>query len=283
MRINFTKMQGCANDYIYINCMEQEISNPSKLAIEMSRRHFSVGADGIVLICKSNVANAYMRMFNADGSEGKMCGNAIRCVGKYLYDNNIYHNKELKVETLSGIKTLNLYPNEYDLIEKVTVDMGFASFDPAQIPLKEGVESCNQTIVIDNKSYKATCVNVGNPHCVIFTNENIEDFNLNEIGPKFENHTLFPERINTEFVNLLNGECATMRVWERGSGETYACGTGACAICAAGVSLGIFEPNKDILIKLKGGNLNINCDENYNLRMTGPAKKVYEGVYDYEN
>lgn len=281
MSIRFTKMHGCGNDYIYINCFNQNINDPEKLAIEMSERHFSVGSDGLVLIMPSNVADARMRMFNADGSEGNMCGNAIRCIGKYLYDNQIVSKDVVKVETLSGIKTLHLCIGDDGKVSSVTVNMGQASFKPEDIGLADDTEYINKKTTVKNKEYEITAVSMGNPHCVTYV-DNVKILNLLKDGPFFENNPLFKNRVNTEFVKVISKNHLEMRVWERGSGETYACGTGACAICAASVKNGICDFNTEINVDLLGGTLKIKVLDDYTVMMTGPAKIVYEGVY-YEN
>ncbi|MBQ7641211.1 MAG: diaminopimelate epimerase [Acholeplasmatales bacterium] len=281
MSIRFTKMHGCGNDYIYINCFNQNINDPEKLAIEMSERHFSVGSDGLVLIMPSNVADARMRMFNADGSEGNMCGNAIRCIGKYLYDNQIVSKDVVKVETLSGIKTLHLCIGDDGKVSSVTVNMGQASFKPEDIGLADDTEYINKKTIVKNKEYEITAVSMGNPHCVTYV-DNVKILNLLKDGPFFENNPLFKNRVNTEFVKVISKNHLEMRVWERGSGETYACGTGACAICAASVKNGICDFNTEINVDLLGGTLKIKVLDDYTVMMTGPAKIVYEGVY-YED
>jgi diaminopimelate epimerase len=281
LRIEFTKMQGCANDYIYIDCLGGINFDPSDLSKKMSPRHFSVGADGLVCICKSDVADAKMRMFNLDGSEGQMCGNAIRCVGKYLVDNKICTSKTLKIETLSGIKTLSDFTfDENGKVDQVTVDMGKASFSPKDIPISQDEEAIEQYMEIDGTKWKFSALSVGNPHCVVVS-KSIDDLDLEKIGPKFENNPLFPKRTNTEFVEVLSNDHLKMRVWERGSGETYACGTGACASVASCIKNGLCLANSDIKVDLIGGTLTIKCDDNFNILMTGPAKKIYEGVYFY--
>lgn len=281
MEIKFTKMHGCGNDYIYINCFNLEIKNPNKLSEIMSPRHFSVGADGVVLILKSDIADAKMRMFNLDGSEGKMCGNAIRCIGKYLYDNKLVNKTEISIETLSGIKylKLNVLNNKVD---KVSVDMGYASFEPKNIPLLKDKEMINEDCFINDSNYKITAVSMGNPHAVIYLDE-IENLELEKIGPIFENNKLFPERVNTEFIKIVDKNHLEMRVWERGSGETYACGTGACATVAASVRNGICGFDEEVYVKLVGGTLEIKCLKDYKIIMTGPATKVYDGVFEYED
>lgn len=281
MRIEFTKMHGIGNDYIYVNCMEKELENPSDIAVEMSKRRFSVGADGLVMICKSNVADAKMRMFNADGSEGKMCGNATRCVGKYLYDNKIVDKTEITLETLSGIKYISLKV-ENDIAISARVDMGIANFEPVAIPVISENPMINEPILINGREYKITTVSVGNPHAVTFVDQ-VDNIELEKIGPLFENNEIFPERVNTEFVKIIDNKTLQMRVWERGSGETLACGTGACAVAAAAIKNGHCNFNTEITVKLIGGDLKILIDSEYKIFMEGPATKVYEGVYEYEN
>lgn len=282
MKIQFTKMHGIGNDYIYINCMEKELPNPERVALAMSPRRFSVGGDGIVLICRSEVADAKMRMFNMDGSEGKMCGNAIRCVGKYLYDNRIVRKQDLTVETLSGIKHLHLNLLE-DKVQTVEVDMGRATLSPAAVPVKwSGDRMVNEPVEVDGKVYHMTAVSVGNPHAVLFLEE-IDSLRLEELGPKFEHLAIFPDRVNTEFIRVTGPSSLQMRVWERGSGETLACGTGSCAAVVAAVVNGICRAGVPITVELRGGCLEIVCDEQLNLHMTGQAETVFEGVYEYED
>ena len=280
MKLSFTKMHGCGNDYVYFNCFSDEVPNPEKLAISLSDHHFGIGGDGIILICPSDVADAKMRMFNADGSEGKMCGNGIRCVGKYLYDYGMVDGKtQITVETLSGIKTLDLYP-ENGKVKTVRVDMGAAMLNPKDIPVYlDGERIVDAPLVIDEKVYHITCVSMGNPHCVVFVKEDVDGLDLERIGPKFENNPLFPERVNTEFVNILSDGTLKMRVWERGSGETWACGTGACAVGVTAVLSGLFKKGEDITVHLRGGDLVINYTDQTVL-MTGPATTVFEGTID---
>ncbi|MGN0660225.1 MAG: diaminopimelate epimerase [Oscillospiraceae bacterium] len=278
--MKFTKMHGIGNDYIYVNCLDGELENPSEISVAMSPRHFSVGADGLVMICKSDVADAKMRMFNADGSEGKMCGNAIRCVGKYLYDNKLTDKTELKIETLSGIKILTLTV-ENEKVKSVSVYMGKAVFEPALIPVASDEEMINKPITVDGAEVNITAVSMGNPHSVIYT-KGIDGLDLEKIGPSYENHPIFPDRVNTEFVEIIDETTLKMRVWERGSGETMACGTGACAVVAASVRNGICKPNIPVTVKLRGGDLVITCSDNYDITMNGTATKAYEGVYEYE-
>ncbi len=281
MKVRFTKMHGCGNDYIYIDAEDNIIHNPRLLAIEMSERHFSVGSDGIVLIEASKVADAKMRMFNADGSEGRMCGNAIRCIGKYLYDNQIVTKKEISIETLSGIKHLHLFVDQGS-VSKVSVDMGVASFEPNLIPTTLDHKMINDPCIINKTEYKMTAVSMGNPHAVIFC-DSVKNMDLDKKGYYFENNPIFPERVNTEFVKVIDKNHLQMRVWERGSGETFACGTGACATVAAACINGICNFNEVIYVELIGGILEITCAKDFHITMTGPAKKVYDGVYEYED
>lgn len=281
MIYQFTKMHGLGNDYIYINCFEQEVKDPSKLAIELSPRGFSVGSDGVILILPSEVADAKMRIFNADGSEGKMCGNGIRCVGKYIYDNGIAKKPAVTIETLSGIKTLELQI-ENGVCVGAAVDMGKAILECAKIPVRLPMETA---IAVPQTfrgiQYLITCVSMGNPHCVVFRDE-ISSIDLANTGRIFETCHLFPDSVNTEFVKPVGKNEIAMRVWERGSGETLACGTGACAAAVAAVLNGICEKGKDITVHLRGGDLTINYTDERVL-MTGPAVKVYDGTVEVES
>lgn len=282
MKIPFTKMHGIGNDYIYVNCMEKELDDPNQISFVMSPRHFSVGADGLVMICASDVADAKMRMFNADGSEGKMCGNAIRCVGKYLYDNGIVCKEQISIETLSGIKYLNLNV-ENGKVKSVEVDMGKAILAPAEIPvIFDGERMIDQPVEVNGGVYRMTAVSMGNPHAVTFVDD-VDCLDLEKIGPNFENLAIFPDRVNTEFVRVIDSTTLQMRVWERGSGETYACGTGACATVVAAVLNGICEMDTPITVRLRGGDLKIVCESDMRVLMTGPAQKSYEGVFEYED
>ncbi len=282
MEIRFTKMHGAGNDYIYVNCMERELPDPASISMAMSPRHFSVGADGLVMICASDVADAKMRMFNADGSEGKMCGNAIRCVGKYLYDNGIVEKDCITVETLSGIKILNLQI-ENGAVASVRVDMGYAEIRPDRIPVRyAGDTMIDAPITVDGVEYRMTGVSMGNPHAVTFLEE-IDSLPLEVMGPKFEHHELFPDRVNTEFVRVIDAHTLQMRVWERGSGETFACGTGACATVVAAVLNGICPSDEEITVRLVGGELRILCTKDLHVFMSGAAQKIYDGVYLYED
>lgn len=274
--MNFTKMHGIGNDYIYFDCTKEEIKNPNELSIKLSDRHFGVGGDGIVLIMKSDVADFRMRMFNADGSEGKMCGNASRCIGKFVFDKGLTDKHEITLETLSGIKTLKL--NVVDnKVKEVTVNMGEPIINSKDVPVDFEKETViNEPVNIADGKYNITCVSMGNPHCIVYMKD-IDNLNLTEIGPKFENDSLFPERINTEFVEIINENTIKMRVWERGSGETLACGTGACASVVASILNGYCKKDEDITVKLIGGDLKIRYSNNGFVYMTGPAEFVFEG------
>ncbi len=276
MTLHFTKIQGIGNDYIYVDCTKKELENPGAVAVKLSPRHFSVGSDGLIMICHSDIADAKMRMFNADGSEGKMCGNGIRCVGKFVYDKGIVTKTELDIETLSGIKHLHLTAKGDDSVSLVTVDMGSYSLDPEVLPLSVNQELLSYPISIAAKEYRITAVSMGNPHAVCYLDD-IHDLPIEQIGPIFETHKLFPERINTEFVHVIDANTLEMRVWERGSGETYACGTGACATAVSSILNGYCRYNEDITVKLIGGNLIINVSEDHTVHMTGTATTVYEG------
>ena len=278
MNLKFTKMHGCGNCYLYFNCFEQQIDDPAALAVELSDIHFGVGSDGIILICPSDKADARMRMFNADGSEGKMCGNGIRCVGKYLYEHGLVGNRtEITVDTLSGIKTLRLTVENGE-VTGVRVNMGAPILEPAQIPARfDESPAVRVPLIIDEKLYRVTAVSMGNPHCVTFLKEDVDSLDLEKLGPKFEHHPAFPERVNTEFLNVVGENELKMRVWERGSGETWACGTGACASAVASVLCGLCDRSKPILLHLRGGDLTIEYAEDA-VYMTGPAANVFEGV-----
>ena len=276
MKLKFTKMHGCGNDYIYFNCFEQQVADPEALSIRLSDRHFGIGGDGIVLICPSDVADAKMRMFNADGSEGKMCGNATRRIGKYMYEHGLISEPEMTLETLSGIKILKMTEQD-GKIASVRVDMGKAILKPSEIPTRyEGDTAVSVPLTVDGTEYAVTCVSMGNPHCIVFVDQDVSTLDLPKIGPSFENHDMFPERINTEFIRVIDDHTLQMRVWERGSGETLACGTGACAAAVASVLNGYCPKGEDITIHLIGGDLNI-CYTDEAVFLTGPATTVFEG------
>ena len=273
------KMQGCGNDYIYIDCFEREVNSPESLAVFLSDRHYGVGGDGIILIEKSRVADAKMRIFNLDGSEGTMCGNGIRCVGKYLYDSRNLKKKAMTIETKSGIKQLKLITKN-DKVMRVSVNMGKAELTPANIPvLLDGESVIKRKVTVGGEDYKITCVSMGNPHCVIFRDD-VDGIDLAKIGPLFESNPMFPERVNTEFVSIVDSRTIKMRVWERGSGETLACGTGACAAAVAAVLNGFCEKGEDIRVMLAGGELTINYTDE-RVIMTGTAEKVFAGSVEF--
>ena len=274
----FTKMQGCGNDYVYFDCVRgEELENPNALAIRLSDRHFGIGGDGIILICKSDKADAKMRMFNLDGSEGKMCGNGIRCVAKYCYDNKIVTKKDFKIDTLSGIKDMSVVEEENGIAKLISVGMGNAILKPQDIPVTlPGDTIVDRAITIDNKEYKITCVSMGNPHCVTFVDD-VTKIEIEKIGPLFENNEIFPERVNTEFIQVIDSKTLKMRVWERGSGETWACGTGACASAVAACLNGYCKVGDEITVKLLGGDLKIKYEESGKVTMTGAAETVFEG------
>ena len=278
--MKFTKMHGCGNDYIYVNCFTEKIEEPSVIAKKVSDRHFGIGSDGLILICPSETADFKMRMFNADGSEGKMCGNGIRCVAKYVYDNGMTDKEVITVETLSGIKTLQLAVSE-GRVQAVTVDMGSPVLTPSQIPVKcEGDRMINQPVSVGGKEYYITCVSMGNPHAIVYLDKNVDlkAFELEKIGPMFENHPAFPDRVNTEFIQVCDSENLNMRVWERGSGETFACGTGACASLVATVLNGLCDDTATL--HLLGGDLKITWDKKENtVYMEGPAETVFTGEW----
>lgn len=262
--LRFTKMEGLGNDYVYVNCLEHTPDDLSALAVRVSDRHFGVGGDGLICVCPSDVADVRMRMFNADGSEGEMCGNGVRCVGKFVYDKGLVRKTPLTVETLGGIKILDL-KIENGLVTAVTVDMG-------KPMISDGTPIC-----VKGENYTVHPCSMGNPHSVVYLPE-IEKLDLEYIGPDFECHPLFPNRTNTEFVEVIDRTHLKMRVWERGSGETLACGTGACAVLAVSASLGLCE--REATVHLLGGDLLIRWDENDgHIYMTGPATTVFEGEF----
>lgn len=279
MKINFTKMHGLGNDYIYIHCPHVQPAHPDKISRLLSKRHFSIGSDGLVLICPSDVADAKMRMFNADGSEGGMCGNAIRCVGKFLYDKNIIKKKSLSIETLSGIKYLTLKTGDDGTVDRASVHMGKADFSPLAVPTVFDGEAVDTPITVDGKEYRITALSTGSAHCVTFARD-VFNMDISRIGPLFENHECFPNRVNTEFIECIDDEHINMRVWEKGSGETLACGTGACASVAVAVRLGRCRSDVPVIVSLKGGELFITCGEDYSLVMEGKAETVFEGVIE---
>ena len=279
--MKFTKMHGIGNDYIYINCFEEKVAEPEKVSVVLSDVRKGIGSDGLVLIMPSDIADFRMRIFNADGSEAMMCGNATRCIGKYVYEKGLTEKTNITLETNSGIKILKL--NIIDgKVESVTVDMGRAILVPKDIPLNSKLERfINQPVEVNGQIYNMTCVSMGNPHAVIFT-DNIDSLDLEKIGPHFENHELFPNRVNTEFIEVINDHTLKMRVWERGSGETFACGTGACASAVAAVLNGICRHDEKILIHLRGGDLAITYNSDETVIMEGPAEFICDGTVDDE-
>ena len=278
-KIKFTKMHSCGNDYIYIENFDNEISCPESLCVTLCQQHYGIGADGIVLIEKSAKADAKMRIFNKDGSEGKMAGNSIRCVAKYLYDNGYIRSEFMNIETASGVHKIRAYVRD-GKVNTVAADMGRASFDVKELPaLCDAKKMIGYPLKIDKKEYKVTCVSVGNPHCVVFL-DSVNNIKTEDIGPKFEHAEIFPERINTEFVRIVNSTTLRMRVWERGNGETLACGTGACAAAAAAVANGYCEKNTDITVKLLGGDLTVNYSDE-RIVLSGEAVTVFTGEFEY--
>lgn len=277
--MKFTKMQGLGNDYVYVNCLKEKIQNPSELAKKISDRHFGVGSDGLIMINPSDKADFEMEMYNADGSRGEMCGNGIRCVGKYVYDYGLTDKTNISVETLGGIKHLELYVEEGKVV-RVKVDMGHPILKPSEIPVvADGEQAVDEPIEVEGKAYKMTCVSMGNPHAVVFVDTDLKELPLESIGPKFENHKRFPNRVNTEFVRVIDRHTAQMRVWERGSGETLACGTGACAVAVACALNGLTE--SEVTVQLLGGDLEIQWEKNSDtVYMTGPAEVVFDGVWE---
>ncbi len=279
MEIKFTKMHGCGNDYVYINCFEQKIDDIENLAIKLSDRHKGIGGDGVILICPSDVADAKMRMFNLDGSEGKMCGNGVRCVGEYLFLNNMVkgvgvNGKQncVSIETLSGIKYITRKKEGI-----LTVDMGAPMLEPQQIPVVGFSEPViNKLTEINGEGVKLTCVSMGNPHCITFVDDT-KKLNMPALGAKYEKSKIFPEGVNAEFVKIVDETHIEMRVWERGSGETLACGTGACASVVAACLCGHCKKNTDVDVDLLGGTLTINYTDE-TVYMTGNAVTVFEGV-----
>ena len=278
--MKFTKMQGAGNDYVYVNCFSEVIPEDARptLAKRIADRNFGVGGDGLICICPSERADFRMDMYNADGSRGAMCGNGIRCVGRYVHDRGLTDKTELTVETPAGIRTLRLHL-ENGRATRVTVDMGSPSFVPADVPvLAEGESFIRRPLQVAGRDWELTAVSVGNPHAVIFLDEDVDGLDLPRIGPEFENHLLFPERVNTEFVQVMQNGSLKMRVWERGSGETLACGTGATAVVAAATVCGFADGEADVL--LRGGTLHIRWDREKNtLYMTGPADFVFDGEW----
>ena len=268
-------MQGCGNDYIYIDCFRQQVEDPAALAVKLSDRHKGIGGDGVILICPSEAADAKMRMFNLDGSEGNMCGNGIRCVAKYVVDRGIARGETVTIETRSGVKTCQVH-RETGL---VTVDMGEAGFSPEDVPVRlPGEQVVGRRVQVAGGEYPITCVSMGNPHCVVFGGDP-EELDLPALGPRFERDPLFPQGVNTEFIQVVDAHTVKMRVWERGSGETLACGTGACASVAAAIANGYCPAGEDVTVRLRGGELTIRV-EGRRVWMTGEAVTVFQGTVE---
>ena len=276
--MKFTKLHGCGNDYVYVNLLEQPLENPAEMSIKVSDRHFGIGSDGLITIGPSEIADFTMHIYNADGSQAEMCGNGVRCVGKYVYDHGLTDKTEVTVETGAGIKILQLNVED-GKVKTVRVDMGEPAFLPEAIPvIAEGEAVIDTPITVGGKEWRMTCVSMGNPHAVIFTDD-VKNFPLEQYGPLFENHERFPKRTNTEFVQVVSKEEAIMRVWERGSAETWACGTGTCATVVACILNGLTD--RKVLVHLLGGDLVIEWDEETNhVFMTGPATEVFTGTYN---
>ena len=276
--MEFVKMEGCGNDYVYVNGFNTKIDNPNELSKIVSDRHFGIGSDGLIVINPSEVADFKMSMYNADGSEGKMCGNGIRCVAKYVYDYKMIDKEVITVETLAGIKTLKFYV-ENDKVKTVRVNMGSPIISAKDVPVISDKEKViNEPVVIDGKEYGITCVSMGNPHAITFVDDT-DSLKIEKIGPAFEKNEIFPDRVNTEFIQIIDRKTIKMRVWERGSGETLACGTGACASVVACV-LNNLTDNK-VTVKLLGGDLEIKYDTDENtVYMTGPARIAFTGNID---
>ncbi len=273
----FTKMHGAGNDYIYVNCFEEKVEDINATAKLVSDRHFGIGSDGLVLICPSDKADFRMDMYNSDGTQAEMCGNATRCVGKYVHDKGLTDKTTITLETLAGIKILKLNLDENGEVDTVCVNMGSPELCPKNIPINSELDRfIQEPITVDGKEYKVTGVSMGNPHAITYIDD-VDTLEIEKIGPKFENHEMFPKRINTEFAQIVDRSTIKMRVWERGAGETLACGTGACATMVAANLSDLVDDSVDLV--LIGGTLNIRWDkEENNIYMTGPARFVFDGV-----
>ena len=277
--LKFSKMHGIGNDYIYVDCMERPLADPAGLVVRLSDRRFGIGGDGLILILPSDVADFRMQMFNADGSEGMMCGNGIRCVGKYVYDHGLTDQRLLSVETKSGVKRLELFIED-GKVAQVEVSMGKAILKPSDIPMRSELERfVALPIEACGKTWTGTAVSMGNPHLVIFGGDP-DELDLGAIGPAFERHPLFPDRVNTEFVQVLDDGTLKMRVWERGSGETLACGTGACAVTVAAVLNGYRPADTPVTVRLRGGDLVVTYAGGGDVTMRGAATHVFDGEID---
>jgi diaminopimelate epimerase len=277
MKLPFTKMHGISNDYVYVNAFVTQVPDAPAVARKVSDRRTGVGGDGLILICPSETAHARMEMYNADGSRGAMCGNGIRCVGKFMFDHGLAKANPLRIDTDSGQKVLYLELKD-NKVARVTVDMGEPILDGPRIPVAATGRVINHPLEVDGRSYDVTCVSMGNPHCVTFVDA-VDPLELEKIGPKFEHHAFFPQRVNTEFIRIVSPTELDMRVWERGSGETWACGTGACAAAVAAALNK--KAGRRVTVHLRGGDLEIEWrEENNHVYMTGPAEEVFEGTID---
>ena len=278
--MKFAKMHGIGNDYVYVNCFEETVEDPAAVARFVSDRHFGIGSDGLILIKPSEAADCEMDMYNLDGSQGAMCGNGIRCVAKYAYDYGIVHKTQISVATRSGIKYLDLTVKD-GKVSQVKVNMGAPILTASQIPVvSEKEEVINEPLEVNGETYYITAVSMGNPHAIVYMTD-VDHLDIEKIGPSFENHVAFPDRVNTEFVEVLDEHTVKMRVWERGSGETLACGTGACAVAVASILNERVDGDKPVTVKLLGGDLEIYWNRQENLvYMTGPATTVFDGEID---
>ncbi|CAH2032662.1 diaminopimelate epimerase [Trichlorobacter ammonificans] len=274
--MKFTKMHGAGNDYVYVNCFEEQVADPAAVAVAVSNRNFGIGSDGLILIMPSDTADVRMRMFNSDGSESEMCGNGIRCVAKYAYDHGIVSKTEITAETGAGILTLQLFPDSANKIERVRVNMGPPRLSREEIPMNGPAvpRVVAEELTVLDRTFKITCVSMGNPHCVIYVDD-VDNFPVATYGPLIENHQLFPRRTNVEFIQIISRSEVKQRTWERGAGETLACGTGASAVCVAGVLNNVTD--RKILNHLAGGDLELEWVENGPVFMTGPATEVFSG------
>lgn len=279
--MKFTKMHGAGNDYVYINGFEERVLNPEKLAIAVSDRHFGIGSDGLILILPSETADLRMRMYNADGSEAEMCGNGVRCVAKYAAESGLIHGDEFQLETGAGTLSLKLYFDKNQKVDRVRVNMGQPRLMPAEIPVKADKEAMiiDQPLQILDRTFAITCVSMGNPHCVIFVDQ-VDDFPVEKYGSEIETHPIFPSRVNVEFVELISRSEVKQRTWERGAGETLACGTGASAVTVAGVLSGRTE--RSLTNRLLGGTLQLEWSEAGDVFMTGPAAEVFRGEFPFD-
>ena len=278
--MQFTKMQGCGNDYVYFDCTQRDLPNASELAVKLSDRHFGIGGDGIILIKKGRTADFEMEMYNADGSRSQMCGNGFRCVGKYVYDAGLAKDREFTVESMGAVKILKIIEGERgDKVTKLSVDMGSPILEGEKIPVKASGRVIQYPLNVEGKDYKITCVSMGNPHAVVFIDKKPSEFPVCELGPHFENNSFFPERTNTEFAYVQDRRTIWMRVWERGTGETLACGTGTCATVVAAILNGFVDAGEKITVHLLGGDLEIEWSgrEEDSVFMTGPAQVVFTG------